>query len=41
MKITGKVVQGDKKASGLGYPTANVFLKDEVKSGIYAGYRSG
>jgi len=37
MKITGKVVEGEKKARSLGFPTANVFLSEDAVPGIYAG----
>jgi riboflavin kinase/FMN adenylyltransferase len=37
MTIIGKVVQGNKKARGLGFPTANVFLNEDAEPGIYAG----
>lgn len=38
MHITGKVIKGNKKATVLGFPTANIELKDQhVSPGIYAG----
>jgi riboflavin kinase/FMN adenylyltransferase len=37
MTIIGKVVEGNKKARGLGFPTANVFLNEDAEPGIYAG----
>lgn len=37
MTIIGKVVEGQKKARSLGFPTANVFLNEDAEPGIYAG----
>jgi riboflavin kinase / FMN adenylyltransferase len=37
MKISGKVVGGKRKGWKLGFPTANIELKDKVESGVYAG----
>ena len=38
MRIKGKVIKGKRKATTLGYPTANVEIdSDAVASGIYAG----
>ncbi len=38
MKIKGKVKKGSQKASKMGFPTANIDLKDETLApGIYAG----
>mgnify|MGYP000567815872 CR=1 FL=1 len=36
-EITGLVIEGDKKASGLGFPTANVVSTTILESGIFAG----
>jgi len=36
-KITGTVIHGKKKGKALGFPTANIRLKENVKSGVYAG----
>ncbi len=35
--FTGKVTEGSKRASVLGFPTVNIPLADESLSGIYAG----
>lgn len=38
MRIKGKVIKGKRKATELGYPTANVSINEEgIISGIYAG----
>ncbi|MFA5926123.1 MAG: riboflavin kinase [Parcubacteria group bacterium] len=37
MKVSGKVVGGKRKGRELGFPTANIELKDKVESGVYAG----
>lgn len=37
MTIKGKVVQGEKKARSMGFPTANVLLNEDAEPGIYAG----
>lgn len=38
MHVKGKVIQGKKMASKIGFPTANIDLGDQnVLSGIYAG----
>jgi riboflavin kinase/FMN adenylyltransferase len=38
MKITGKVIQGNKKAGKMGFPTANIDLAGAtIEPGIYAG----
>jgi FAD synthase len=36
-EISGVVVAGEKKATKLGYPTANIACGNDVPSGIYAG----
>lgn len=39
MKISGIVIKGRQKGKELGFPTANVVLRDEIgiEDGIYAG----
>lgn len=37
MIITGKVIEGQKKASGFGFPTANIENTSKISVGIYAG----
>lgn len=37
-KITGIVVEGKKLGRSLGFPTANVKLRERLESGIYAGF---
>jgi FAD synthase len=37
IKISGKVVEGKRKGRELGFPTANIELKDKAESGVYAG----
>jgi len=37
-KITGIVVEGQKRGVGLGFPTANVQLQEKLESGVYAGF---
>ncbi len=34
--FTGIVTEGSKRATALGFPTANIELKDQAVSGIYA-----
>jgi len=36
-EISGIVTEGGKKATALGYPTANIACESAVPSGIYAG----
>lgn len=36
-KITGVVIEGEKKGRKLGFPTANIALKEKKKSGVYSG----
>jgi riboflavin kinase/FMN adenylyltransferase len=36
-EISGAVVEGKKKATALGYPTANIVCESDVPGGIYAG----
>ncbi len=36
--ITGKVIEGKRRGRLLGFPTINVKLDQEVKSGIYASH---
>ncbi len=35
--ISGKVTKGKNKGRKLSFPTANIELKDEIESGVYAG----
>lgn len=35
--ISGKVIKGKEKGKALGFPTANIKLKDKIESGVYAG----
>jgi riboflavin kinase/FMN adenylyltransferase len=35
--ISGKVIKGKNKGRKLSFPTANIKLKDEIESGVYAG----
>jgi riboflavin kinase / FMN adenylyltransferase len=37
MITKGKVLEGHKKANGIGFPTANIVNINNVHSGIYAG----
>lgn len=37
MIIKGKVLEGHKKANGIGFPTANILNVSKISSGIYAG----
>jgi riboflavin kinase/FMN adenylyltransferase len=37
MIIIGKVLEGQRKAEGIGFPTANILNTENVSSGIYAG----
>ncbi len=37
MKISGKVIKGKARGRELGFPTANVELKEDIASGIYGG----
>jgi len=36
-KVSGIVVEGQKRGAGLGFPTANVRLREKLESGVYAG----
>ncbi|WP_457640356.1 bifunctional riboflavin kinase/FAD synthetase [Persephonella sp.] len=40
--IKGKVVEGDKKGKGIGFPTINIIPPEDIclKKGVYAGYVS-
>ena len=38
LKIWGKVRHGDKRGRTIGYPTVNIRLHRNVRSGVYAGY---
>ncbi len=37
MITKGKVIEGHKKANGIGFPTANILNINNISSGIYAG----
>jgi riboflavin kinase / FMN adenylyltransferase len=37
IKISGKVIQGKQRGGGLGFPTVNLELKEEIESGVYKG----
>ncbi len=36
-KISGRVIRGKRKGRELGFPTANLELKENIASGVYAG----
>jgi len=36
-KVTGRVVHGTGRGRGMGFPTINVAVEDEVPQGVYAG----
>ncbi len=35
--VTGKVLEGARRGTALGFPTANIALTDDVLGGVYAG----
>ncbi len=35
--IIGKVIKGAQRGRVIGFPTANIVLKEEMQSGVYAG----
>lgn len=35
--VTGEVIRGKRRGTQLGFPTANVLLREKAASGIYAG----
>jgi FAD synthase len=37
MRISGVVIKGNDKGKGLGFPTANLELKEDLDSGVYSG----
>lgn len=37
MKLTGKVIEGQKIGQKIGFPTANIALHEQINPGIYAG----
>ena len=37
-KISGKVIWGKGKGKTLGFPTANIELREKIESGVYAGH---
>jgi len=37
-EINGNVIKGDKKGTELGFPTANIEVKDGLEKGVFAGF---